>query len=169
MASTNLTLSYLLQCREAISYLPYPWPYDSATATLLAPLAFKVKDDSTSTPPPPPPSAHPLSHPTLPPHTLFSQSALLFSTGIFASENYPPIGISSASPIEPLTLPRAATAPQRAAGRKVERWSQDRFVGNAETGRGAMEYSASRFWKELAKVEAVREEDTSKNDAQYRV
>ncbi|KAK4705938.1 hypothetical protein P7C70_g264, partial [Phenoliferia sp. Uapishka_3] len=144
MASTNLTLSYLLQCRESISYLPFPWPHIAPeTMATLAPLAPTL--------PRPPPSTsdlkpHPLSHPTLPSHTLFSQSALIYSTGIFASNPYPPVGISKASPIEPLSMPRAKTMPQRAAGKKVEIWSTERFVGNAEKGRAAMDYAARRFW-----------------------
>lgn len=144
MASTNLTLAYIMQCREAISYLPHPWPH-APSAPSLAPLASTVKL-------PPPPtmthdSRHPLSHPSFPPHTLFSQSALIFTTGMFASEPYPPIGISVDSPIEPFTYPKAATGMQRAAGRKVERWGTDRFECNAETGRSAMLDAAERAWK----------------------
>lgn len=147
MASTNLTLAYLLQCRESISYLPLPWPHIPSDPSL-APLSSTshlgaYSPHSPSTPP------HPLSHEAFPPHTLFSQSALIFSTGIFASEAYPPIGISKASPILPLHYPRAATAPQRAAGRKVERWSTDRFESNAETGRGAMMDAAQRAWESM--------------------
>lgn len=132
MASTNLTLAHIMQCRESISYLPHPWPLPLTTAL------------------PPPLSQHPLSHASLPSHTLFSQSALIFSTGLFAAYPFPPVGISSASPIEPLSSPRAGTAPQRAVGRKVEKWGADRFVSNAETGRGAMEHAAQKFWKMFA-------------------
>lgn len=172
MASTNLTLSYLLQCRESISYLPHPWPYlptNSKTLNNLAPLATKIPSTSTSTTNPidstiPTPQQeqyphHPLSHPSLPPHTLFSQSALIYSTGIFASENYPPIGISKLSPIKPLSEPRASTAPQRAAGRRVEKWSLSRFEGNAEIGRGAMIWAADRFCNELGR-KGFKEEDS---------
>ncbi|KAM0751797.1 hypothetical protein T439DRAFT_324991 [Meredithblackwellia eburnea MCA 4105] len=156
MASTNLTLSYLLQCRESISYLPHPWPYTPETASTLAPLADQIslrEDDEPATSPLPSnsPKAHPLSHPTLPPSTLFSQSALIYSTGMMASNPYPPIGISKHSPIPPLSQPRAGTAPQRAAGKRVERWSTDRFEMNAENGRRAMEYAAGRFWDEFMK------------------
>ncbi|KAI5481044.1 PRELI/MSF1 domain protein [Pseudohyphozyma bogoriensis] len=129
MASTNLTLSSLLQCRESIAYLPHPWPYSPITSSTLAP----QEPDSPPAPGSAPPStpAHPLSHPSMPPTTLFTQSALFFSTGIFAAAPYPPTGISPLSPIAPLSLPRAQTAPQRAAGGKVERWSRDRFEMNA--------------------------------------
>lgn len=153
MASTNLTLSYLLQCRESISYIPHPWPHTPReTLASLAPLAPTTPTTSSSAPSPRE-DPHPLSHPALPDHTLFSQSALIFSTGIFASNPYPPIGISKASPIEPLSKPRAGTMPQRAAGKKVEKWSTDRFESNAEKGRTAMEHAAERFWREGEDVE----------------
>ena len=155
MASTNLTLAYIMQCREAISYLPLPWPH-SPSERDLAPEAGNVKLNSNTrtttksrTAPPPRDTPHPLSHPAFPPHTLFSQSALIFSTGMFASTAYPPIGIDVSSPIPPLEYPRAATAPQRAAGRKVELWGKDRFESNAETGRSAMMDAAERVWKSM--------------------
>lgn len=154
MASTNLTLSHIMQCREAISYIPHPWPHLPApTASQFAPsLAKGIK--ATSSPSPPPPE-HPLSHPALPPSTLFSQSALIFSTGIFASQPYPPIGISLLSPVEPLSLPQAGTMPQRALGKKVEKWGKDRFETNAETGRNAMQLMAAKLWEaEWTKVGA---------------
>ena len=155
MASTNLTLSYLLQCRESISYLPHPWPHAvPETLEQLAPPAATLPERPASTPPTPITPPHPLSHPALPSHTLFSQSALIYSTGIFASNPYPPVGISKASPIEPLSMPRAKTLPQRAAGRKVETWSTERFEMNAENGRAAMEHAARSFWMSEA-VEAT--------------
>ncbi|KAL8279251.1 hypothetical protein RQP46_008288 [Phenoliferia psychrophenolica] len=158
MASTNLTLSYLLQCRESISYIPYPWPHAvPETLETLAPLAATLEGRPTSTPPTPVPKPHPLSHPAMPSHTLFSQSALIYSTGIFASNPYPPVGISKASPIEPLSMPRAKTMPQRAAGKKVETWSTERFEMNADKGRAAMEHAARRFWMSEGDQEATME------------
>lgn len=152
MASTNLTLANVMQCRESISYLPHPWPHlPKPTASQLAPSLAESsttydpeRPDSTSTPPP---AAHPLSHPLLPDTTLFSQSALIFSTGLFASQRYPPFGISRASPIEPLSNPRANTLPQRALGKKVEQWGAARFETNAESGRSAMQLAAQRLWE----------------------
>lgn len=32
----------------------------------------------------------------------------------------------------------------------MEKWGADRFVSNAETGRGAMEHAARRFWNLFA-------------------
>lgn len=148
MASTNLTLSHIMQCRESISYIPHPWPHlPKPTANQLAPSLLNSSADSPSTEFAPDDPSHPLSHPSLPPSTLFSQSALIFSTGMFASQAYPPIGISRLSPIEPLSLPRAGTMPQRALGKKVEQWGKDRFETNAETGRNAMEWMAKRLWE----------------------
>jgi hypothetical protein len=153
MASTNLTLAYLLQCRETISYLPHPWPHAPGVnpSRTSIPNSASLSSPSTSFNKQDP---HPLSHASLPPHTTFNQAALIFSTGIFASTAYPPTGISTSSPIEPLSQPRASTAPQRAAGRKVEKWSQGRFEMNAEKGRGAMEHAAWKFWRsESGKME----------------
>lgn len=169
MASTNLSLSSLLQCRETISYLPHPWPHlPLPTRKQFAPkLRLTVRngdsdngdddegeddlpDENENEPYPSPATTdHPLSHPTMPPSTLFSQSALIFSTGVLATESYPPHGISVESPIEPETLPAATTYPQRAAGRKVEEYSRDRFEQNAQGGRAAMEWAAGKLWRDI--------------------
>ncbi|GAA5990611.1 hypothetical protein JCM10908_003153 [Rhodotorula pacifica] len=169
MASTNLSLSSLLQCRETISYLPHPWPHlPFPTRRQFAPkLRSTVRNgdsdngddgegedelpDEDENEPYPSPTAtdHPLSHPTMPPSTLFSQSALIFSTGVLATEAYPPKGVSVESPIEPGSLPPAATYPQRAAGRKVEEYSRDRFEQNAQGGRAAMEWAAGKLWRDI--------------------
>lgn len=154
MASTNLTLANVMQCRESISYLPHPWPHmPKPTASQFAP---SLEDAATTFEPDQAPSEpHPLSHPLLPDTTLFSQSALIFSTGLFASQPYPPVGISRASPIKPVSLPRANTMPQRALGNKVEQWAAARFETNAETGRSAMDLAAKRLWEaEWAQVKA---------------
>ncbi|SGY68095.1 BQ5605_C004g02848 [Microbotryum silenes-dioicae] len=151
MASTNLTLSHIMQCRESISYLPLPWPHvPEKTVAQLAPslLSSSTPRPSTSSSPSYPTSRHPLSHPSLPPSTLFSQSALIFTTGKLAAEPYPPIGISAHSPIKPRSFPSASTFPQRAAGKKIEQWAQGRFEMNADGGRGAMEWAAKKFWQQ---------------------
>lgn len=179
MASTNLSLSSLLQCRETISYLPHPWPHlPLPTRRQFAPkLRSSVRngdsddsgerrdrdrldgedddddddDDEDANEPYPSPAQtdHPLSHPTMPPSTLFSQSALIFSTGVLATESYPPHGISVESPVGPESSPPAATYPQRAAGRKVEEYSRDRFEQNAQGGRAAMEWAAGKLWRDI--------------------
>ncbi|GJN88208.1 hypothetical protein Rhopal_001173-T1 [Rhodotorula paludigena] len=163
MASTNLSLSTLLQCRETISYLPHPWPHlPPPTRQQFAP-ALSVRDansddsgeipgeEDDGVPPYPSPAEtdHPLSHPAMPPTTLFSQSALIFSTGVLATAPYPPYGISTESPVEPLSKPSASTYPQRAAGKRVEDYSQTRFEENAQGGRAAMEWAAGRLWREI--------------------
>ncbi|GAA5911171.1 hypothetical protein JCM8208_005746 [Rhodotorula glutinis] len=169
MASTNLTLSSLLQCRESISYIPHPWPHlPPPTRQQFAP-ALSVRDedsaddcgvipgegdddsDDAGVPPYPSPAEtdHPLSHPAMPPTTLFSQSALIFSTGVLACERYPPHGVSPDSPVPPLTNPAASTFPQRAAGRRVEEYSKGRFEENATGGRAAMQWAAGRLWREV--------------------
>jgi hypothetical protein len=168
MASTNLSLSSLLQCRETISYLPHPWPHlPLPTRRQFAPkLRSSVRNgdsedgegdgedelpDENENEPYPSATAtdHPLSHPTMPPSTLFSQSALIFSTGVLATEAYPPKGVSVESPIAPASRPPAATYPQRAAGRKVEEYSRDRFEQNASGGRAAMEWAAGKLWRDI--------------------
>ncbi|GAA5896254.1 hypothetical protein JCM6882_008533 [Rhodosporidiobolus microsporus] len=159
MASTNLSLSTLLQCRESISYIPHPWPHlPQPTKRQLAPeLSLRREDDSEegdeADDNAPYPSAketdHPLSHPTMPPTTLFSQSALIFSTGILAALPYPPRGIARDSPVEPESLPAASFLPQRAAGKRVEEYSKGRFEQNAQVGRAAMDFAASRLWREI--------------------
>lgn len=168
MASTNLSLSSLLQCRETISYLPHPWPHlPLPTRRQFAPkLRSSVRNgdsedgdgdgedelpDENENEPYPSATAtdHPLSHPTMPPSTLFSQSALIFSTGVLATEAYPPKGVSIESPIAPASRPPAATYPQRAAGRKVEEYSRDRFEQNASGGRAAMEWAAGKLWRDI--------------------
>ncbi|SCV72583.1 BQ2448_4120 [Microbotryum intermedium] len=154
MASTNLTLSHIMQCRESISYLPLPWPH--VPEETVAQLAPSLLSSSASSSPLPstsssssgPTSHHPLSHPSLPPSTLFSQSALIFTTGKLAAEPYPPIGISAHSPIKPRSFPSASTFPQRAAGKKIEQWAQGRFEMNADAGRGAMNWAAKKFWQQ---------------------
>lgn len=168
MASTNLSLSSLLQCRESISYIPHPWPHlPPPTRQQFAP-ALSVRDDDDSAddsgsipgedadsddavPPYPSPAEtdHPLSHPAMPPTTLFSQSALIFSTGVLATDRYPPYGISADSPVAPLSNPAASTFPQRAAGRRVEEYSKGRFEENATGGRAAMQWAAGRLWREI--------------------
>ncbi|BGP37551.1 hypothetical protein JCM10450v2_001466 [Rhodotorula kratochvilovae] len=167
MASTNLSLSSLLQCREAISYIPHPWPHlPPPTRKQLAP-ALSVRDeagdedgtlpseengdDDDGVPPYPSPADtdHPLSHPAMPPTTLFSQSALIFSTGVLATAPYPPHGISRESPVPPLAQPAASTFPQRAAGRRIEEYSKQRFEENATGGRAAMQWAAGRLWREI--------------------
>ncbi|GAA5991563.1 hypothetical protein JCM5350_002616 [Sporobolomyces pararoseus] len=166
MASTNLSLSSLLQCRESISYLPHPWPHlPQPTKEQLAPglslrdgdeageqLDDNDNDDPDSNPsyPKPSPGDHPLSHPTMPPTTLFSQSALIFSLGPIASTAYPPHGISPTSPISPESFPAASTFPQRAAGKRVEEYSKGRFEENAQGGRQAMMWAAEEMWKRLS-------------------
>ncbi|GAA5944177.1 uncharacterized protein JCM15063_000169 [Sporobolomyces koalae] len=164
MASTNLSLSSLLQCRESISYLPHPWPHlPQPTREQLAPtLSLRDEDDSessdaelasadTSNPsyPKPSPGDHPLSHPTMPPTTLFSQSALIFTLGPIASNAYPPHGISPTSPIRPESFPAASFFPQRAAGKRVEEYSKGRFEENAQGGRQAMMWAAEEMWSRL--------------------
>ena len=169
MASTNLSLSSLLQCRETISYLPHPWPHlPLPTRRQFAPkLRSSVRNgdsedgdgydgeedlpDENENEPYPSATAtdHPLSHPTMPPSTLFSQSALIFSTGVLATEAYPPKGVSVESPIAPASRPPAATYPQRAAGRKVDEYSRDRFEQNASGGRAAMEWAAGKLWRDI--------------------
>ncbi|GAA5867737.1 hypothetical protein JCM3774_003396 [Rhodotorula dairenensis] len=173
MASTNLSLSSLLQCRETISYLPHPWPHlPFPTRRQFAPkLKSTVRngdsdgygygdadddadddlpdDDENEPYPSPTATDHPLSHPTMPPSTLFHQSALIFSTGVLATEAYPPKGVSVESPIAPASFPPAATYPQRAAGRKVEEYSRDRFEQNASGGRAAMEWAAGKLWRDI--------------------
>lgn len=149
MASTNLTLAHIMQCRESISYIPQPWPHlPKPTAEQLAP---SLTNGGSAEPSPlasagnPGASAeHPLSHPSLPPSTLFSQSALIFSTGLFAATPWPPIGISSQSPVKPLSLPKAGTMPMRALGKKVEQWGKSRFEDNAGKGREAMAWRSER-------------------------
>ncbi|KAM0792947.1 hypothetical protein ACM66B_002706 [Microbotryomycetes sp. NB124-2] len=168
MASTNLTLANLMQCRESISYLPHPWPnLPRATATQFAPallgpsqarglrrgsgnsrsrtpsLSSSSSDGSESSS-----SDSEASATSLPPSTLFSQSALIFSTGPLAHQPYPPHGISSLSPIQPLTFPRANTLPQRALGKKIEQWGASRFETNAQTGKEAMTFAAKTFWEQ---------------------
>ncbi|GAA5922097.1 hypothetical protein JCM1841_003152 [Sporobolomyces salmonicolor] len=169
MASTNLSLSTLLQCRESISYLPHPWPHlPQPTKRQLAPkLTLRERngdplpsgagedDDDERDPdanapyPSPLPTDHPLSHPTMPPTTLFSQSALIFSLGILATAPYPPRGISSSSPVAPLSSPAAGTFPQRAAGKRVEEYSKGRFEENAQGGRAAMQWAAAKLWRAI--------------------
>ncbi|GAA6033384.1 hypothetical protein JCM8097_006724 [Rhodosporidiobolus ruineniae] len=160
MASTNLSLSSLLQCREAISYIPHPWPHlPQPTRRQLAPkldlrdedLAAEDEDDSDAVAPYPRPreTDHPLSHPTMPPTTLFSQSALIFSCGIMAASAYPPKGISPDSPVAPESQPEASTLFQRAAGARVEAYSKDRFQSNAAGGREAMMYQAGHLWRQI--------------------
>ncbi|GAA5836438.1 hypothetical protein JCM11251_007079 [Rhodosporidiobolus azoricus] len=165
MASTNLSLSSLLQCRESISYLPHPWPHlPQPTKRQLAPeLSLRRdEDDDASTlngdedgdeDNAPYPSAletdHPLSHPTMPPTTLFSQSALIFTTGILASAPWPPRGISRDSPVEPGSRPEASFYPQRMTGKKIEEYSKGRFEENAAGGRAAMDFVAGRLWREV--------------------
>ncbi|GAA5887844.1 hypothetical protein JCM16303_007356 [Sporobolomyces ruberrimus] len=168
MASTNLSLSSLLQCRESISYLPHPWPHlPQPTKEQLAPQLSLREDgsdeilsaspsrddsdpDSNPSYPIPSPGDHPLSHPTMPPTTLFSQSALIFSLGPIASKPYPPNGISPTSPISPESFPAASFFPQRAAGAKVEEYSKGRFEENAQGGRQAMMWAAEDMWKRLS-------------------
>ena len=166
MASTNLTMSSLLQCRESISYLPHPWPHlpkptkeqlapglslrDDGSDEILPPSSSSSSDDDNlSTYPSPSPGDHPLSHPTMPSTTLFSQSALIFSLGPIASKPYPPHGISPTSPIEPESFPSASTFPQRAAGNKIEQYSKGRFEENAQGGRMAMMWAAEDMWRRL--------------------
>ncbi|GAA5845913.1 hypothetical protein JCM3766R1_000856, partial [Sporobolomyces carnicolor] len=170
MASTNLSLSSLLQCRESISYLPHPWPHlpqptkeqlapqlslrddddDDDRSTRAASGEDDVDPDSNPSYPNPSPGDHPLSHPTMPPTTLFSQSALIFSLGPIASTSYPPHGISPTSPIAPESFPAASTFPQRAAGKRVEEYSKGRFEENAQGGRQAMMWAAEEMWKRLS-------------------
>ncbi|GAA5854908.1 hypothetical protein JCM8547_004118 [Rhodosporidiobolus lusitaniae] len=160
MASTNLSLSSLLQCRESISYLPRPWPHlPQPTKRQLAPeLSLRGEEEEDgerggkggeeSEPYPSPlETDHPLSHPTMPSSTLFSQSALIFTTGILASSPYPPRGISKESPVRPESMPAASTVMQRAAGKRVEEYSKGRFEENAGTGRSAMTWAAARLWR----------------------
>ncbi|GAA5877446.1 hypothetical protein JCM1840_006103 [Sporobolomyces johnsonii] len=169
MASTNLSLSTLLQCRESISYLPHPWPHlPQPTKRQLAPeLTLRERNgdalpsgpdadvdderdpDANAPYPSPLPTDHPLSHPTMPPTTLFSQSALIFSLGILATAPYPPRGISPASPVAPLSSPAAGTFPQRAAGKRVEEYSKGRFEENAQGGRAAMQWAAAKLWRAI--------------------
>ncbi|BGP18826.1 hypothetical protein JCM10213_003481 [Rhodosporidiobolus nylandii] len=169
MASTNLSLSSLLQCRESISYLPHPWPHlPQPTRRQLAPeLSTNLRseeedasgeDEEDAEGVPPYPQAretdHPLSHPTMPPTTLFSQSALIFACGLLASAPYPPRQCTtspSSTPAE--SLPAADFFPQRAAGKRVEEYSKGRFEENAQTGRSAMDFAAAKLWR------AVEEED----------
>ncbi|GAA5824876.1 hypothetical protein JCM10212_000921 [Sporobolomyces blumeae] len=166
MASTNLSLSSLLQCRESISYLPHPWPHlPPVTKRQLAPTLSLREDDNddddddddgggdSSRGSRPEQGgqedeaqSHPLTHPSMPPTTLFSQSALIFSLGPIASFAYPPRGISPSSPIRPEAFPPASTFPQRAAGKRVEEYSKGRFEENAGKGRDAMEWAGERFW-----------------------
>jgi len=182
MASTNLSMSSVFQCREAISYVPHPWPAPATAAATssnklsgssssffgssassasmneqsewkakswLAPLAHEVSSETPTTSPASSSSsggnnAPPLSHAALPPATLFSQSALMFSCGMIAPRDWPPVGIAHNSPIEPLSEPRARSRPQRIVGEKVERWSLERFAANASNGRLAMDTAAKR-------------------------
>jgi len=168
MASTNLTMSSLLQCRESISYLPHPWPHlpqptkeqlapglslrDDGSDEILIPSSSSSDDDDDDDLPShhkPAPGDHPLSHPTMPSTTLFSQSALIFSLGPIASKAYPPHGISPTSPIHPESFPSASTFPQRAAGNKIEQYSKGRFEENAQGGRQAMMWAAEDMWRRL--------------------
>ncbi|KAK4052194.1 hypothetical protein OIV83_002489 [Microbotryomycetes sp. JL201] len=162
MASTNLTLANLMQCRESISYLPHPWPnLPRTTASQFAPSlrsSSHILDSRRGSRTPSLSSSTSSSllvsdsdstaSSSLPPSTLFSQSALIFSTGPLASQPYPPIGISAASPIEPLTFPRANTMPQRALGKRIEQWGATRFETNAQTGKEAMTHAAKTFWEQ---------------------
>lgn len=166
MASTNLSLSSLLQCRESISYLPSPWPHlPKPTRRQLAPeLSLREQEAADAAErgedgaadedkdvelvyPDPKETDHPLTHPTMPPSTLFSQSALIFSVGVLASAPFPPIGISSSSPIPPLSYPPASTIFQRKAGERIEEYSKGRFEENAVGGREAMKVAAGRLWR----------------------
>ncbi|KAK4049776.1 hypothetical protein OIO90_005357 [Microbotryomycetes sp. JL221] len=166
MASTNLTLANLMQCRESISYLPHPWPnLPETTAAQFAPSlrgsshvfdTRRMSSSSSSSSSPPSLSSHAstdsdssLSSTStiMPGSTLFSQSALIFTTGPLAFQPYPPHGISLPTPIEPLSQPRANTMPQRALGKKVEQWGKSRFETNAESGKQAMNHAAKTFWE----------------------
>lgn len=147
MATTNLTLSYILQCRESITYLPTPWPPSAASSSSPSPSASSSAPTTTIPSQQHHKPRHPLSHPSLPSSTLFSQSALIFSTGSLASLPYPPPQISLCSPIPPQSLTAASTGAQRLAGRRVEKWSAQRFRDNAERGKGAMFESAEKVWR----------------------
>ncbi|BGP05635.1 hypothetical protein JCM10049v2_001441 [Rhodotorula toruloides] len=166
MASTNLSLSTLLQCRETISYIPHPWPFLPApTRRQFAPqlsvrdermnaedggeLPDEDDDDGNEPYPSAKDTDHPLSHPTMPPTTLFSQSALIFSTGVIAADHYPPYGVAPDCTVKPETFPPGATYPQRAAGKKVEEFSKSRFEQNASGGRAAMEWAAGKLWRDI--------------------
>ncbi|GAA6003416.1 hypothetical protein JCM10207_000324 [Rhodosporidiobolus poonsookiae] len=163
MASTNLSLRSLLQCREAISYLPQPWPHlPKPTRVQLAPeLSSSLREPEPNSDdddgeeggeaPYPGPAAtdHPLSHPTMPPTTLFSQSALIFSCGLLAATPYPPAGTPGLRRDEVEVEPAASFLPQRAAGKRVEEYSKTRFEENASGGKSAMEWAAGRYWREI--------------------
>ncbi|GAA5979825.1 hypothetical protein JCM11641_002705 [Rhodosporidiobolus odoratus] len=171
MASTNLSLSSLLQCRESISYLPHPWPHlPKPTRRQLAPglaggslrgvegegegAGADEEEEGLGSYPQAKDTDHPLSHPTMPSTTLFSQSALIFSCGLMAAFPYPPTQCtSSPSSTPPESLPEASTVFQRAGGKKVEEYSKGRFEENAQGGRAALEWISGKLWR------AIEEED----------
>jgi len=142
LASTNLTLATFMQCRESITYLPHPWPSapppvlppTPADFPTLAPAEVDHADPRTGTPP-------------LPPQTLFTQSALIFSAGSVAGSPYPPHGINEDSPVAPHAYPAAGNFVQRGAGAKIEQWGKDRFEMNAEKGRDAMRWAGNKWAK----------------------
>lgn len=142
LASTNLTLATFMQCRESITYLPHPWP--SAPPPILPPAA----DNFPALDPADVPHADPKTGtPPLPPQTLFTQSALIFSAGSLAAERYPPHGINEDSPVAAHTYPAAGNFVQRGAGAKIEQWGKDRFEMNADKGRDAMRWAGNKWAK----------------------
>lgn len=144
LASTNLTLSNFMQCRESITYLPHPWPSAPAPPPVLPPQtqqfpALSADEVETASPA--------TGTPPLPPQTMFTQSALIFSTMSVAGSPYPPHGINEDSPIAPETYPAASNFVQRGAGNKIEQWGKDRFEMNAEKGRDAMRWAGNKWAK----------------------
>lgn len=133
LASTNLTLATYMQCRESITYLPHPWP--GPTSPPETPSSHDALDPSH---PPKPP---------LPGQTMFTQSALIFTTGSIASAAWPPYGINEDSPIAAEAFPAARSALQRIAGGRIEQWAKDRFEMNADKGRDAMKWAGVRWGK----------------------